>query len=43
MADTSGIRSGLKGNIDEALRLFAMDAEWPGLNLDETEFVLGRP
>ena len=40
MADTSGIRSGLKGNIDEALRLFAMDAEWPGLNLDETEFVL---
>jgi hypothetical protein len=40
MADSSGIRSSLKGNIDEALRLFAMDAEWAGLNLDETEFVL---
>jgi hypothetical protein len=40
MADSSGIRSGLKGNIDEALWLFAMDAEWAGLNLDETEFVM---
>lgn len=40
MADTSGMRAGLKGNVDEALRLFAMEAEWSGLNLAETEFVL---
>ena len=40
MADTSGMRSGLKGNVDEALRLFAMEAEWVGLNVDETEYVL---
>jgi hypothetical protein len=40
MADSSGMRAGLKGNVDEALRLFAMDAEWSGLNLAETEFVL---
>jgi hypothetical protein len=40
MADTSGMRAGLKGNVDEALRLFAGEAEWDGLNLAETEFVL---
>ena len=40
MADTSGMRAGLKGNVEEALRLFAMEAEWGGLKLDETEFVL---
>ena len=40
MADTSGMRAGLKGNVEEALRLFAMEAEWGGLNLAETEFVL---
>lgn len=40
MTDSSGIRAGLRGNIDEALRLFAMEAEWGGLNLAETEFVL---
>ena len=40
MADSSGMRAGLKGNVDEALRLFAMEAEWSGLNLAETEFVL---
>jgi hypothetical protein len=40
MADSSGMRPGLKGNFDEALRLFAMEAEWSGLNLAETEFVL---
>jgi hypothetical protein len=40
MADSSGLRAGLKGNADEALRLFAMEAEWDGLNLAETEFVL---
>jgi hypothetical protein len=40
MADTSGMRAGLKGNVDEALRLFAMEAEWGGLKLAETEFVL---
>ena len=42
MADTSGMRSGLKGNVDEALRLFAMEAEWAGLNVDETEYVLAE-
>ena len=40
MADTSGMRAGLKGNVEEALRLFAGEAEWDGLNLAETEFVL---
>ncbi len=40
MADSSGMRAGLQGNVDEALRLFAMEAEWGGLNLAETEFVL---
>ena len=40
MADTSGMRTGLKGNVEEALRLFANEAEWSGLNVDETEFVL---
>lgn len=40
MADASGMRAGLKGNVEEALRLFASEAEWAGLNLDETEFVL---
>ena len=40
MHDSLGIRSGLKGNVEEALRLFASESEWAGLNLDETEFVL---
>jgi hypothetical protein len=40
MADSSSMRAGLKGNVEEALRLFAMEAEWGGLNLAETEFVL---
>ena len=34
------MRAGLKGNVEEALRLFAAEAEWAGLNLAETEFVL---
>ena len=42
MADTSGMRTGLKDNVDEALRLFAMEAEWAGLNVDETEYVLAE-
>ena len=37
---TDGMRRGLKGNVEEALRLFASEAEWAGLNLAETEFVL---
>lgn len=40
MTDGSGMRAGLKGNVEEALRLFASEAEWAGLNLAETEFVL---
>ena len=40
MADSSGMRAGLTGNVEEALRLFASEAEWAGLNLAETEFVL---
>ena len=40
MTDSSGMRAGLKGNVEEALRLFAAEAEWAGLNLAETEFVL---
>ena len=40
MADTSGIRTGLKDNVDEAMRLFVSVEEWGGLNLAETEFVL---
>jgi hypothetical protein len=40
MTDSSGMRAGLKGNVEEALRLFAGEAEWDGLNLAETEFVL---
>lgn len=40
MTDGSGMRAGLKGNVEEALRLFASEAEWKGLNLAETEFVL---
>ena len=40
MGDSSGMRAGLKGNVEEALRLFASEAEWAGLNLAETEFVL---
>jgi hypothetical protein len=40
MTDSSGMRAGLKGNAEEALRLFASEAEWAGLNLAETEFVL---
>lgn len=40
MAEFSGMRSGLKGDVEEALRLFAMESEWGGLNLAETEFVL---
>ena len=34
------MRAGLKGNVEEALRLFASEPEWAGLNLAETEFVL---
>ena len=34
------MRAGLKGNVEEALRLFASEAEWAELNLAETEFVL---
>ena len=37
MADYLGMRAGLKGNVEEALRLFASEAEWAGLNLAETE------
>ena len=40
MTDSSGMRAGLKGNVEEALRLFASEADWAGLNLAETEFVL---
>ena len=40
MAEPSGMRAGLKGNVEEALRLFSREAEWGGLNLNETEFVL---
>lgn len=40
MSAPRGIRSSLKSNVDEALRLFAMEAEWVGLNVDETEYVL---
>ena len=40
MTDSSGMRAGLKGNVEEALRLFASEAAWTGLNLAETEFVL---
>jgi len=40
MADSSNLRPSLKGNIEEALRLFSSEAEWSGLNLAETEFVL---
>ena len=40
MADSSGMRAGLKGNVEEALRLFASEGEWAGLSLVETEFVL---
>ena len=40
MADSSGMRAGLKGNVEEALRLFANENEWAGLSLVETEFVL---
>jgi hypothetical protein len=40
MADSSDMRAGLKGNVEEARRLFAHEAEWAGLNLAETEFVL---
>ena len=40
MADTSGMRTGLKDNVDEAMRLFVSVEEWGGLNLAETEFVL---
>ena len=34
------MRAGLQGNVEEALRLFASEAEWAGLNPEETEFVL---
>jgi hypothetical protein len=34
------MRAGLKGNVEEALRLFANENEWAGLSLVETEFVL---
>jgi hypothetical protein len=40
MSAPRGIRTTLKGNVDEALRLFAMEAEWAGLNVDETQYVL---
>jgi hypothetical protein len=40
MTDGSGMRASLKGNVEEALRFFASEAEWDGLNLAETEFVL---
>lgn len=40
MANSSGMRAGLKGNVEEALRLFSREPEWSGLNLAETEFVL---
>jgi hypothetical protein len=40
MTDGTGMRRGLKDNVEEALRLFASEAEWAGLNLAETEFVL---
>jgi len=40
MADSSHLRSNLKGNVEEALRLFSSEGEWGGLNLAETEFVL---
>ena len=40
MAEPSGMRAGLKGNVEEALRLFSREAEWGGLNLNEAEFVL---
>ena len=40
MADSSHLRPSLKGNVEEALRLFSSEGEWNGLNLAETEFVL---
>lgn len=40
MADSSNLRPSLKGNVEEALRLFSSEGEWGGLNLAETEFVL---
>lgn len=40
MAAPHFIRPSLKGNVEEALRLFSSDAEWGGLTLAETEFVL---
>ena len=40
MTDSSGMRASLNGNVEEALRLFASEADWAGLNLAETEFVL---
>jgi hypothetical protein len=40
MSASSGIRPKLKGNVDEAMRLFVSVEEWGGLNLAETEFVL---
>ena len=40
MTDGSGMRASLKGNVEGALRFFASEAEWDGLNLAETEFVL---
>ena len=40
MTDGSGMRASLKGNVEEALRFFASEAEWDGLNLAETEVVL---
>ena len=40
MADSSHLRPNLKGNVEEALRIFSSEGEWNGLNLAETEFVL---
>jgi hypothetical protein len=34
MSAPRGIRPSLKSNVDEALRLFAMEAEWACLNVD---------
>ena len=40
MADSSHLRPNLKGNVEEALRIFSSEGEWNGLNLAEMEFVL---
>jgi len=40
MAAPHYIRTSLRANVEEALRLFSSDAEWGDLTLAETEFVL---